>query len=235
MALSGLGARRKCEAYVSAGEVTVNGQIVQDLGRQVDLGADRVEFRGVRVRAPESVYFMLHKPEGYATTAGDPFAKRTVFELLPRKLGPLAGPGAAQTRVFPVGRLDQDSEGLLLFTNDGDLANRLTHPRYGISKDYEVKINRPFNRADEVKLLKGVWLEEGRAKFDKVRILSNRILQVTLREGKKREVRRVLVRVGYKVIQLVRISFGPLKLGDLAVGQGRFLKAQEVEALRAAK
>ncbi|MBI3322483.1 MAG: rRNA pseudouridine synthase [Candidatus Omnitrophica bacterium] len=222
LALAGIAARRKCEAHVLAGEVAVNGQVVRDLGRQVDLGTDQITFRGKPITAQAKVYYLLHKPTGYTTTVSDPHAEKTVFELLPEGL----------PRLFPVGRLDRDSTGLLLFTNDGDLANRLTHPRYGVAKVYEAKLDRPLDPPSLAKLRKGVQLEEGPARPEKVEALPGGMVRLLLREGRKREVRRVFEALGRHVVTLRRVSFGPLRLADLPLGRGRPLRPEEVRSLR---
>jgi len=233
LALAGIDSRRKCETYVQSGYVKVNGETIYDLGRQVDTEADVILFREEPVFFEERVYFVLNKPKGYVTTAADPHAKRTVYDLLPRALTHKASqPGSNRTRVFPVGRLDKDSTGLLLFTNDGDLANALTHPRYGAEKWYVARLNRAFDLRDGKRLLAGVHLPEGFVKIQEFHTMSPRVIRVMIREGKKREVRRIFSAVGYKVLTLCRISFGPLKLGDLELGTGRFLKGAEVRDLK---
>lgn len=235
LAMSGIDSRRKCEAYVSAGQVTVNGEVVRDLGRQVDPDNDAILFRGRPIQFEDFVYYILHKPVGYMTTAADPHAEKTVFELLPSKLVPKTGkPMPSRTRVFPVGRLDKDSSGLLLFTNDGDLANRLIHPRYEVAKWYEVRLDRELDMRDKARLLKGVTLEDGTAKAEKIKMLSKRNLQIMLREGRNREVRRMFDALSYEVVRLCRIAFGPIQLGTLPEGRGRFLSKQESELLRRA-
>ena len=241
LALGGVAARRKCERHILAGEVTVNGEVVRDLGRQVEPGKERVAFRGRPISFQEKVYYLLHKPAGYMTTVSDPHAKRTVYELLPRELksaskptvgNKIASKGRAGPRVFPVGRLDRDSTGLLLFTNDGDLANRLTHPRYEVAKVYEAKLDRPLDSPALARLRQGVPLEEGLARPEEVEVLSSGVVRLLLREGKKREVRRIFEKLGRRVTELCRISFGPLRLGDLPAGQGRFLRPEAIQALR---
>ena len=233
LALAGVDSRRKCEAHVLAGKVSVNGQTVLDLGRQVDPDHDAVIFDGKRVLFEKPVYFLLNKPVGYTTTADDPHAEKTVYDLLPPKLVP-AGSHARtdRTRVFPVGRLDKDSTGLLLFTNDGELANRLTHPRYEVAKWYEAELDRTLEAPDRERLLRGVRLEEGPARAERVQTLSSKLVRVMIREGKKREIRRMFEAVGYRVTALCRIAFGPLEIGNLQAGRGRFLTTREVEQLR---
>ncbi|HXV27496.1 MAG TPA: pseudouridine synthase [bacterium] len=235
LAMASIDSRRKCEEHVRNGAVTVNGEVVRDLGRQVDPEADLICFRGRPVHYGKLIYYILNKPEGYTTTASDPYAKKTVYDLLPRAL--VAGsrqPKAGRTRVFPVGRLDRNSTGLLLFTNDGDLANRLMHPRYQIGKWYQVRLERAFDLRDGKKLMQGIRLEEGIAKVQKFRPLTRRILQVLIAEGKKREVRRIFEKLGYEVRDLMRIAFGPVLLGSLALGMGRYLSAKEIVALKKA-
>lgn len=226
LAMGGIAARRKCEAFILEGRVAVNGEVVRDLGRQVEPGKDKILFRGKPLIFEAAVYFMLHKPAGYTTTVSDPHAEKTVLELLPREI---------KERLFPVGRLDKDSTGLLLFTNDGDLANRLIHPRYGVGKWYEVTLDRPLDSRARARVLRGVSLEEGPARAEKVEPLSARTVRLLLREGRKREIRRIFQQIGYKVEVLCRTDFGPLKLGKLAEGQGRLLSPAEVAQLKAGR
>lgn len=233
LALAGIDSRRKCEAYVLQGNVSVNGEIVRDLGRQVDLEKDEIFFRGRPLQFEKFVYYILNKPKGYTTTAGDPHARKTVFALLPSTLVSKTNkPGPSRIRVFPVGRLDQDSTGLLLFTNDGELANRLLHPRYEVGKWYEIRLDRALDPRDVSKLLSGISLEEGLAKAQKIKRLSRRVLQLLIQEGKKREIRRIFEKLGYEVVDLCRLTFGPLAVEALPLGSGRFLTAREVEFLR---
>ncbi len=247
LALAGIAARRKCETFIRAGQVTVNGEVVRDLGRQVDPEQDQVIFRGERVHWEELVYFLLNKPAGFTTTASDRFAKKTVYELLPAALtstlvkgkkgsGTRQDSGGSQTprRVFPVGRLDRDSTGLILFTNDGDLAQRLIHPRHEVEKWYEVELHRLPTPLECKRLLRGIRLEEGVARVERIRTVSPRRLQLLLREGKKREIRRIFSELEIGVRALCRISMGPLKLGSLPEGHGRYLTPPEVVALKGA-
>ena len=232
LALAGIDSRRKCEVHMKNGAVQVNGEVVRDLGRQVDLASDHITFRGRTVSFESYSYYLLHKPVGYTTTANDEQARANVYELLPKQL--VAGtrqPGKGKTRVFPVGRLDRDSSGLLLFTNDGDLANVLTHPRYGVGKWYDIKLNRAFDPRDGKRIIAGVHLSDGHARAEDVRILSRRRLRVLMREGRKREVRRLLEAMGHQVVELCRVSFGPLMLGNLRPSQGRFLSRPEKKQL----
>jgi len=235
LALGGIDSRRKCEEHIKNGAVTVNGEVVQDLGRQVDPEQDAICFRGRMLHFGKLIYFILNKPAGYTTTVSDPHAKKTVYDLLPKTLITSSRqPKTTRTRVFPVGRLDHNSAGLLLFTNDGGLANRLMHPRYQVGKWYQVRLDRAFDLRDGKRLLQGVQLEDGLAKIQKLRPLSRRILQVLICEGKKREVRRIFEKLGYEVVALMRIAFGPILLGNLAPGTGRFLTPSEISALKKA-
>lgn len=235
LALSGIDSRRKCEAYILCGDVKVNGEIISDLGRQVDPDHDEILFRGRAIEWTSRVYYAIHKPAGYTTTANDPFAKKTVYDLLPAKLVPRTGkPMSARTRVFPVGRLDKNSTGILLFTNDGELANRLTHPRYGVGKWYQVKLDKSLDPRDANRLLKGVELEDGPAAAERIHSLSKRNHRILIREGRNREVRRMFEALGYEVIELCRIAFGPIILGEMPLGSGRFLSKKEVELLKKA-
>lgn len=233
LAMAGIDSRRKCEVFVQKGEVTVNGEVVFDLGRQVHPDQDEICLRGRPTRFEKFVYYVVNKPAGYTTTAQDPHAKKTVYDLLPRTLVPRTGkPMPSRTRVFPVGRLDKNSTGILLFTNDGELADHLTHPRYGVGKWYEVRLNRALDPKDFHRLLKGVSLEGELVKAEKIQGISRRRLRVLIREGKKREIRRMFDALGYEVLELCRIAFGPILLGTMPVGNGRFLHPPEVNLLK---
>lgn len=235
LALGGLDSRRKCEQHVLNGAITVNGQVIQDLGRQVNPDEDVICFRGRPLEFGRPIYFLLNKPEGYTTTAADPHAEKTVFDLLPRNLASSTRqPQSGRKRVFPVGRLDRDSSGLLLFTNDGELANRLMHPRYGVGKWYEVRLTRPLEVSDKPRLFSGIRLSDGMARIEKLSVVSRRVIRLLIREGRKREVRRIFEALDYGVVRLTRLALGPLSLGTLAPGAGRFLKADEIKALRKA-
>ena len=224
LALAGIESRRKSEAFVLEGAITVNGKVVKDLGRQVDPDTDKITFRGKPVVFQKKVYYLLNKPAGYTTTVSDPHASKTVMELLPSEFNLF--------RLFPVGRLDRESTGLLLMTNDGDLAQKLTHPRYGVGKRYEVTVDKSLETGILKRLMRGVELPEGLAKAEQIEVLSNTTVRLLLREGKKREIRRMFEQNGYTVKTLCRIEFGPLKLEQLAAGSGRVLTAQELDRLR---
>ena len=222
LAASGLGSRRSCEDLILAGRVTINGQICQNLATEVS-EEDFVKVGSKRVLPEKHFYILLHKPRGYLCTASDTHERRTVFDLLPGNW----------PRLFHVGRLDRDSEGLLILTNDGELGLRLTHPRYKIEKEYEVLLNRPFDAAaDTPRLLRGVTIEHGRARADVVRQLSPNLLRIVLRQGLKRQIRLMLYKVGYEVKRLIRMRIGPLRLKELRTGEWRILTPAEVKALQ---
>ncbi len=219
LARAGVASRRKAEELILKGLVRVNGQVAH-LGQRVGPG-DLVEVAGRRVELPQKrVVLALHKPRGYTTTRSDPHAEKTVYELLPEIPG-----------LHPVGRLDRDSEGLLLFTNEGDLSFRLTHPRYGVRKVYRVWTERgTLPQALCRRLVEGVVLEDGPARALACRPAPGGAI-LTLGEGRKREVRRMLKAVGYPVKRLLRLQVGPIRLGNLPPGKWRRLSEEEVAAL----
>ena len=224
LARAGLGSRRACEELIRDGRVTVNGEVA-DLGRRVAVGEDRVEVDGVRLPVdPDLAYYVLNKPAGVVTTARDPQRRPDVSHYYPR--------GA---RVFPVGRLDRDTEGLLILTNDGELANRLTHPRYGAEKEYLAEVEGDVGERALRRLERGVELEDGPARAASARRAAvsggRTAVRVVMTEGRKREVRRMLEAVGLPVRRLVRVRIGPLRLRDLAPGEVRALDPLEVREL----
>lgn len=213
---------------MTAGRVTVNGKVVTELGAKVDPAVDTVEVDGVVVTPDSSpAYVMLHKPAGYVTTMSDPQGRPTVADLVPREPAGL----------FPVGRLDRETSGLLLFTSDGDLAYRLLHPRFHVEKTYHVTVEGTPDEAALRALAEGVQLDDGMtapARVQTVRGGPPALVEIAIREGRKRQVRRMLAAVGHPVVALHRTSFGPLHLGTLGRGAYRSLDAAEVEALRRA-
>lgn len=228
MASAGIGSRRRCEEYIAEGRVTVNGEPEQRLSRVVDPSVDEVRFEGRVLRSSEHDYIMLNKPVGYVCTARDEHAPRTVFELLPETLG----------RLFYVGRLDRDSEGLLLFTNDGELSHCLTHPSRQVEKTYVVDAEGAMTSATERRFLEGVEDDGETLRARRVRVLRSRpgqvLLEVVLCEGRKREVRRMCAACGLHVVRLARVSFGGVELGRLPTGGWRRLTPAEVASLREA-
>jgi 23S rRNA pseudouridine2605 synthase len=225
LARAGFGSRRACEELIAAGAVTLNGTVAT-VGDKVDPTSDEVQLRGVRVNLdPDVRYMAFHKPRAVVTTMRDPQGRRDVRAYLPAE-----GP-----RVFPVGRLDRDSEGLLLLTNDGELANLLTHPRYGVEKEYLVEVEGRPSSSHLGRIRAGVDLDDGPARVAAVRVVDVRgdrgQLRVVMTEGRKREVRRLLAAVGLPVRRLVRLRIGPIVLGGLAPGATRDLTSEEVLAL----
>jgi 23S rRNA pseudouridine2605 synthase len=228
LAAAGVASRRECEELITAGRVHVDGKIVTELGARVDLSKQTVHLDGEPLTASKLVYFALNKPTGVVCTARDPAGRPRVTDLLPPNAG----------RVFAIGRLDMSSEGLILLTNDGELANRITHPRHGVEKLYHVQVAGMPTAEVLAEVRKGVYIDEGRVAFKNVKLKSTRkssaILEVVLDEGRNREIRRVLARVGHKVQKLQRIAVGPVRLGEMPVGSYRELTREEVTALREA-
>jgi 23S rRNA pseudouridine2605 synthase len=231
LALSGLGARRKCESFISEGRIEVNGVTVESPGLTVDPDKDRITCDGERLRPPRVfLYAAMHKPSGLIVSASDEMGRSTVYDLLPERL---------RGKVRAVGRLDQASEGLLLFTNDGELANALLHPSYGVERTYMVWVTPPPSPDSLAALRSGVPLGRGqKSGAAQVRVLGTRgstsRVRVILREGKNREVRRMFRAVGCRVLALRRVQYGAIVLGGLRPGQWRNLLPSEVAALRRA-
>lgn len=224
IAACGLASRRAAERLIADGRVTVNGQRAE-LGAQVDPAADHVAVDGQPLQPDQKIHILLNKPRGVITSAKDTRGRDTVMDCL----------SGLDARVFPVGRLDLDVEGTLLLTNDGDLAYRLTHPKYEIAKVYRVKVRGAMSGETADRLEKGVPLEDGMTAPCTVRIISSgprtSEIELTLHEGRKREVKRMCAHVGHPVRELRRIAFGAVKLGTLKPGQWRKLSTAEVHAL----
>ena len=223
LAHAGVASRRAAEAIVAAGRVTVDGETVTDPARAVT-GAEAIAVDGRRLAAtPRRIVYAVHKPAGVVSTAHDTHGRPTVVELVPE----------AGTRLYPVGRLDADSTGLILLTNDGELANHLTHPRYEVPKTYRARVANPPVREPALRALReGVELDDGRTAPARVRRVRPDVLELTIREGRKRQVRRMCETVGHPVLALRRVSFGPLHLDDLPAGAHRRLSEAEVRRLR---
>jgi len=212
-----------CEELIVDGRVTVDGEVAE-LGRRVDTRTQRLEVDGVTVSAsPDLVYYLLNKPAGVVTTASDTHGRPTVVKLVP-----------AEPRVFPVGRLDADTEGLLLLTNDGDLTHRLTHPSFGIEKEYLTEVDGEPSAADLRRLRRGVELDDGMTAPAGVTAVAPRALRITIHEGRNRQVRRMCEAVGHPVVRLVRTRIGPLVDRTLAPGEWRALSAAEIRDLQTA-
>lgn len=226
LAAAGLGSRRQCEEYITAGRVEVDGEVVDRLGSTVDPATSEIRVDGTPLRMPKPVYFLLNKPVGVVTTNRDPMGRPRVIDLIP-----------PEYRVFPVGRLDRSSEGLILLTNDGALADQLTHPRYGVLKVYHVTVAGEVSAETMRQMRQGIFIAEGRVRVEGAKIRKARgratDMEITLREGKNREIRRILARLGHKVQQLRRVAIGPLKLGQLPSGAYRQLSFEEVKKLKA--
>ncbi|MFZ0504261.1 MAG: pseudouridine synthase [Chthoniobacterales bacterium] len=221
LAQSGIASRRAVEEIILAGRITVKGAVCTELSRQV-APTDSVKVDGKLVRPTEPIYVLLNKPVDYVTTRSDDRSRPTIYQLLPKNFHQLAH----------VGRLDIDSEGLLILTNDGDLTLHLTHPRYKVSKEYLVTLDREFAMADVPKVKRGVYLAEGRARFDSLTKLNSRQVRVILTQGLTRQVRRVFAAIGYKVRRLQRTRIGPLFDTALKPGEYRLLRPAEVAKLR---
>lgn len=220
LAAAGLGSRRSCDQLITSGAVVINGTRIQNLATQV-VDGDDVRVNGRRIHAATPVTLLLHKPRGFVVTRSDDRGRRTVYDLLPSEYSAL----------FHVGRLDKESEGLLIMTNDGALAQRLTHPSHTIEKEYEVSLDKSFDPADESKLIKGFHIEGGRAKFERLRIVAPKVIQVTLRQGIKRQIRLMLYEMGYEVERLRRTRIGALTDYRLPPGACRRLTEMETSLL----
>ncbi len=226
LAHAGVGSRRRCDALILAGRVTIDGHKVTEPGTRVDPEKQRLAVDETAVQMERKVYWALHKPRGVLCTNYDPAGRKRAIDLVPH----------IDQRVYTVGRLDEDSEGLLLLTNDGDLAEKLMHPRYGVEKTYLVQVAGSPSRDDIRKILIGVFLAEGKvkAKFAK-RIKSqgeSTWMRIVLAEGKNREIRRMLAKLGHKVLRLRRIAIGPVQLDRLPKNKSRKLSLKEIESLQ---
>ncbi len=227
IARSGAASRREADRLIVEGRVKVNGRVIRTLGTKVEAETDRVEVNGRPVQpASDRIYLMLHKPPGFLVTRKDPYHRPTVMELLPPHMKGL----------FPVGRLDFESQGLLLLTNDGELAHRLLHPRYGVTKLYRVKVSGHLDAAALKALARGIPLEGKRTAPARIKPMGlesqHGWLEIELHEGRKREVRRMLEHVGHRVLVLKRLRFAGLSLGRLRSGAWRNLTVHEVRRLR---
>ena len=223
LAQAGLGSRRTCEMLIEEGRVTVNGEVAV-LGRRVETIDDRVEVDGVCIGvAPGLVYYLLNKPHGVVSTAADPQGRPTVVDLVP-----------ADPRVYPVGRLDTETEGLLLLTNDGELTHRLTHPSFGVEKEYLAEVDGEPSRGALRQLREGVTLDDGLTAPAKVSAVGPGVVKLIIHEGRNRQVRRMCEAVGHPVRRLVRTRIGPLRDATLAPGAWRALTIDEVRSLERA-
>jgi 23S rRNA pseudouridine2605 synthase len=225
---AGVCSRREADVLIQTGVVTVNGEFITELGYKIKPG-DVVQYDGETINAEKKRYVLLNKPKGFITTMDDPRGRKTVMSLVKK---------ACRERIYPVGRLDRETTGLLLFTNDGDMAKKLTHPRYQARKIYHVETDKPIKKEDLEKLLSGVVLEDGKTSCDKVSYIDGGTeyeAGVELHSGKNRVVRRLFEALGYKVVKLDRVQFASLTKKDLPRGMFRHLTEQEVAFLKMTK
>jgi 23S rRNA pseudouridine2605 synthase len=219
LAHSGVASRRRAEELVAAGRVRVGGEVVRDPARDVEHQSG-VEVDGRPVSPEPREVWVLNKPAGVTSTAREPGRRRAVTDLID-----------SPRRLYPVGRLDADSTGLIVLTNDGELANRLTHPRYEVPRTYRARLRRPPTDGDLRRLREGVELDDGRTAPARVRRISPRVIEITIREGRNRQVRRMAEAVGNDVVELQRTAFGALRLGELREGEARRLRTAELRRL----
>ena len=225
LAAAGYGSRRACEELVENGNVEIDGRLVTDLPILVDPAKSKITVNGRPVRPERFVYFLLNKPKGFHCTSSDPAGRRRAIDLMV----------GVRERVYPVGRLDADSMGLLIMTNDGDLSQKLTHPRYGAPKTYRVDVKGQPTAEQLAALRRGIWMAEGKTRPAEVEVIHSgrekSVLEITLREGRNREIRRMLAQSGHKVKRLTRIKIGKLSVKHVPLGGFRALTATEVEYL----
>ena len=225
IANSGVCSRREADNFILAGVVTVNGEVITELGTKVNIYTDDIRFNGERLKGEEKVYIVMNKPKGYVTTASDPHADKTVMDLLK----------GCHTRVFPVGRLDKNTTGVLMFTNDGEIAEKLTHPSYDKKKIYQVSLDSKLKHEDFEKILSGIELSDGFIKADELEYIEeddHRKLGIEIHSGKNRIVRRIFESLGYEVKALDRVYFAGLTKKGLKRGEWRFLSEGEINLLR---
>ncbi|MFL6516330.1 MAG: pseudouridine synthase [Chthoniobacterales bacterium] len=220
LAAAGLGSRRRCDDLIASGSVTINGQVCTDFSAQPG-PRDHVKVNGRLVHAENPVTIVLHKPAGFVSTRKDAHARDTVFDLLPSKF----------RNLFHVGRLDAQTEGLLVLTNEGDLAQRVTHPRFKVDKEYEVTLDKAWDVSLTDKMLRGIMLDGERARILSLRVVTPTCLRLVLRQGINRQIRRMFEALGYRVKHLIRLRIGKLRLGDLPRGHWRPLTGAELASI----
>ncbi|MEO9870164.1 pseudouridine synthase [Ekhidna sp.] len=227
MANAGVCSRREADNLIASGKIKVNGKVVTEMGYKVKK-TDSVEYKGQKLKSETHQYVLLNKPKGFVTTTKDPHAKRTVMELVSK---------ACEERIYPVGRLDKETTGLLLFTNDGELAKKLTHPSHQVKKIYQVELDKSITKEDFQKILKGVTLDDGPATVNEMAILGddNKVLGVEIHIGRNRIVRRIFEHLGYTVKKLDRVMFASLTKKNLPRGKFRHLGPKEVMGLKGVK
>lgn len=225
IANSGVCSRREADTLIQAGVVTVNGEVVTELGTKVNIHDDDIRFNGERLKGEEKVYLIMNKPKGYVTTASDPHAEKSVIDLLK----------GCSSRVYPVGRLDKNTTGVLLLTNDGEIAERLTHPSYDKKKIYQVSLDRELSEEDYHKILEGISLTDGDIKADELEFIDandRRKIGIEIHSGKNRIVRRIFDSLGYTVKALDRVYFAGLTKKGLKKGEWRYLTEGEINILK---
>lgn len=222
---AGLGSRTEARKWIGAGRVSVNGKVVQTPDVWIDLERDRVAFDGKTIESEERVYLLLHKPAGYITTYRDPEGRPTVYDLLPDR----------ERYLFPVGRLDLDTSGLLIMTNDAQFAERLTNPEFHVPKTYRVTAEDSLDDAQLDALRNGIELSDGPTRPARVRRASESAFEITITEGRNRQVRRMVEAIGSRVVELVRIAIGSIEIGNLQTGATRALTSEEVRKLHGNK
>jgi len=225
LASAGVDSRRKCEELIVSGAVRVNGKVVDKLPAFVDPERDSIIVDGKRIRAAQKVYFVLNKAKGVICTSSDPAGRKKATDIV-----------QSRERIFCVGRLDADSTGIIILTNDNELANKLTHPRYGVAKTYVVKVRGAVSGEQLEKLKRGIWLAEGKTRRASAKILKRShkesLVEITIRQGLNRQIRRMFAKVGYKVVSLKRTCIGKLNLRGLGVGKYRRLSSSEIAYLQ---
>lgn len=222
LAAAGFGSRRACEALIREGKISINGHFIRELATIVNPGDDIRVAGKPPLRQAAPAYILLHKPKGVLCTRSDERGRETILDLVPAHFG----------RLFHVGRLDKESEGLILLTNDGSLSHRLTHPGHQVEKEYQVLLDRPFETQQVPTLLHGFIVEGGRARMERVQVVGPCLLNVVLRQGLKRQIRLMFHKLGYEVKRLIRTRIGDLKIANLQPGQWRALSKREVALLK---
>lgn len=226
LAQTGIASRRHAEEYIAEGRIRLNGTVVTEMSTLVDPQTDRIEFDGRPVQVETPIYILLHKPPGYITSSSDPQGRATVLELMED----------VKQRIYPVGRLDYDTSGLLLLTNDGEFTNLMIHPRYKIEKEYQACVSGRINDQELQILRQGVVLEDGMTAPAQVRLISRdaqaSVIRITIHEGRNRQIKRMCAAIGHPLLRLSRIGLGFLSLEELGSGQYRNLHLDEVERLK---
>lgn len=225
LATAGLGSRRACEQLILQGRVTVDGKTITELGTKVDIDTQKVVCDGETIKVPEKVYYMFNKPRNVLSTNEEKQNEKTIMGFFK----------SLSFKVFPVGRLDKDSEGMILVTNDGAFAQKVLHPKYGIRKIYVAQVKGRVTAKTIDKISKGVWFKDGKMRVSRAKIVEARdkysILEIELREGRNREVRRIMARVGHEVKRLIRVKIGKLELGDLEPGKYRIIDDKDIKKI----